>query len=90
MGDTTVWGYVKDITSFLWIPIGLYMNYIRQQNERKYNKDMEIDDRLTVVEQQSKLNDMQINSIKEALRDTKDSIKEVKQGVDKLVDRLLK
>jgi uncharacterized coiled-coil protein SlyX len=71
----------------------LYMKY----NDRRHVTDdvqkkqaEQFESRLTIVEQQTKFNDLQIGSMRDTLKETKESIKEVKQGVDKLIDKLIK
>jgi uncharacterized coiled-coil protein SlyX len=85
-----VWDIVKNVISWLWIPIGIYLTYRRNIDDREQARLDNMEQRLMKVEQQTLLNDSQIEDIRLSLRETKDNIKEVKQGVDKLIERLIK
>ena len=90
LDGTEIWDVVKTIISMAWIPLGAYLTYKNNADNRNASWKEEIEERMAVAEANDKLHDMQIQAIKEILKDTKESIKEVKQGVDKLIDRLIK
>ena len=88
--NNSLWDVVKTLISWLWIPAGAYMSYkVNTWNKRQEHSER-MEARLTEVEQQTKINVMQILDIRDDIRETKENIKEVKQGVDRLVDKLLK
>lgn len=90
MEGTALWDIIKTIISCAWIPLGMYMSYKNNRDNKVSQWKEEIEKRIVSSEGNSKLQEVQIQTIRETLRDTKDSIREVKQGVDKLIDRLLK
>lgn len=90
MDGSQVWDIIKTVISWAWIPIGAYMSYANNQSNRDVSWKEDMETRMAAAEANDRLHDMQIQAIKEILKDTKESIKEVKQGVDKLIDRLIK
>lgn len=92
--NTVIWDILKTIGGLLWLPMGAYMTYKMNRDNRDKDKAALIENRISLLEQQSNIHNIQIDTLKESLHqqyvETKDSIKEVKQGVDKLIERLIK
>lgn len=81
--DSVTWAAIKDIASFLWIPLGAFMTYYVNREKESKRKVEETEQRITFVEGQVKILEIQVSGIK-------DDLQEVRRGVEKLVDKLLK
>ncbi len=94
MEAQTVWDVLKTIISWLWIPLGVYMTYKNNHDNRNEQWKENIEQRISLAEANDKLLDLHVKTIKESLasvaKETKEAIREVKQGVDKLIDKLIK
>jgi len=82
-----IWDIVKTILSWAWIPIGLYMNFKLNKENKKDQKQEQVEGRLIAVELQTKTNTLQIDMLRRTQEETREDIKEVKRGIEKLVDR---
>lgn len=76
----TIWDVIKTIVSLAWIP---YMTYKNASDNRYAAWKLDLEQRIRELEAACKVQDIQIKTVM-------DDIKEVKQGVDKLVERLIK
>lgn len=76
--ETSLWDIIRTILQFAVAPvIGMFVWMFKKQQEKHENLEL----RMTSVEKATAILEVQISTIKE-------DIKEIKQGVNKLVDRL--
>ncbi len=75
MIESGVWVVVKEIASYIWVPIGAIMTYISKDYFSHKNKTKELEHRVIKLEIQ--------------YSDLKEDLTSIRAGIDKLVDHLL-
>jgi len=83
MDNTSLWDLIKATISWAWIPFCLYIPFKNNRDNRDADWKDKIEQRVSEIESNDRLRNAQIMAIK-------DSLEEVKQGVNRLVERLIK
>lgn len=81
---------LQTIVSLGWAPIMYYMNLKNAKEEKKNQKQEIIEQKITLLEQQIKLNALQIDSLNNSQKEIREDMKDVKQGIAKLLEKLIR
>lgn len=80
---------LKTFGNWAWVPFGAFLSFKQQSYMRNLTKQDELNDRIYSLEKNNNVNTVQIEGVKEMVKDVKDEVKEVRAGVDRLIDKLI-
>ena len=83
VSDMTGWDIAKTVVSWAWMPLYFYLPFKNNKNNRDADWKEKIEQRLSTMESDSRIHDVQLKVVQS-------SIEEIKTGINKLIDRLLK